>query len=137
MHNIIKVRIQKTYLNAIITALIKGSTWKYMASKKNAQHYKSQNTKNLPQRYNYSSNKAMSSFKQVKCCNICPTENFKNFEQIYGMFLSASQPADQLASHQTANRNWHRAYTALYIAFKLSKYICYFHRHKHLLFQLQ
>ena len=38
------------------------------------RHYKSQNTKNL---HNYSSNNAISSFKQAKCCNICPLENFK------------------------------------------------------------
>ena len=45
------------------------------------QPYKNHNTKNQPQRYNYSSNNAISSFKQAKCCKICPLENFKNFEQ--------------------------------------------------------
>ena len=44
------------------------------------QPYKNQNTKNQPQRYNYSSNNAISSFKQAKCCKICPLENFKKFE---------------------------------------------------------
>ena len=44
------------------------------------QWYKIQNTKNLPQRYKYSSNNAISLFKQAKCCNICPLENFKKFE---------------------------------------------------------
>ena len=43
--------------------------------------YKNKNTKNLPQHYNYSSNNAISSFKQAKCCNICPLENFKKFER--------------------------------------------------------
>ena len=43
--------------------------------------YKNQNTKNLPQHYNYSSNNAISSFKQAKCCNTCPLENFKKFER--------------------------------------------------------
>ena len=33
------------------------------------QCYKNQNTKNLPQCYNYSSNNAISSFKQAKCCH--------------------------------------------------------------------
>ena len=41
------------------------------------QWFKIQNTKNLPQRYTYSSNNAISLFKQTKCCNICPLENFK------------------------------------------------------------
>ena len=36
------------------------------------QPYKNQNTKNQPQRYNYGSNNAISSFKQAKCCKICP-----------------------------------------------------------------
>ena len=45
------------------------------------QHYKNQNMKNQPQRYNYSSNNAISSFKQAKCCKTCPLENFKNFER--------------------------------------------------------
>ena len=44
------------------------------------QPYKNQNTKNLPQRYKYSSNNAISSFKQAKRCKVCPLENFKNFE---------------------------------------------------------
>ena len=46
-----------------------------------AQWYKIQNTKNLPQHYKYSSNNAISLFKQAKCCNICPLENFKKFER--------------------------------------------------------
>ena len=46
------------------------------------QHNKNQNVKNLPQRYNYSSNISISSFKQIKCCNICPLENFKNSNKI-------------------------------------------------------
>ena len=36
--------------------------------------------KNLPQRYNYSSNNTISSFKQAKCCNTCQLENFKKIE---------------------------------------------------------
>ena len=51
------------------------------------QHYKNQNMRNLPQHYNYSSNNATSSFKQVKCCNICPLENFNKIT-----YLFASQP---------------------------------------------
>ena len=43
--------------------------------------YKNQNTKNLPQRYNYSSTNAISSLKQAKCGNTCPLENFKKFER--------------------------------------------------------
>ena len=39
------------------------------------QRYTKQNTKNLPQRYNYSPKNAISSFKQAKYCNICPLEN--------------------------------------------------------------
>ena len=54
--------------------------------------YKNQNTKNLPQRYNYSSNKTISSFKQAKCCNICPLEKFKKFEQDH---IFIYQPACQ------------------------------------------
>ena len=58
------------------------------------QWYKNQKTKNLPQRYNYSSNSAISSFKQAKCCNISPLENLKkNSNEI--TFLSASQPVCQ------------------------------------------
>ena len=57
------------------------------------QWYKNQNTKNLPQCYNYSFNNAISSFKQAKCCNICPLENFKNSNAM--TFLSASLPACQ------------------------------------------
>ena len=55
------------------------------------QWYKNQNTKNLPQCYNYSSNNTISSFKQAKCCNICPLEIFKKSNEI--KFSSASQPA--------------------------------------------
>ena len=44
------------------------------------QWYKIQNTINLPQCYKYSSNNATSLFKQAKCCNTCPLENFKKFE---------------------------------------------------------
>ena len=50
------------------------------------QHYKNQNMKNLPQRYNYSSNIAIFSFKQAKCCNMSTRE----FTEI--MFSSASPP---------------------------------------------
>ena len=57
------------------------------------QPYKNQNTKNQPQRYNYSSNNAISSFKQAKCCKICPLENLKNSNEI--MFSSASLPANR------------------------------------------
>ena len=45
------------------------------------QLYKNQNTKNQPQCNNYSSNNTISSFKQAKCCKICPLENFKNFKR--------------------------------------------------------
>ena len=55
------------------------------------QRHKNQNTKNLPRCYNYSSNNAISSFKQAECSNICPLENFKNLNEI--MFSSDSQPA--------------------------------------------
>ena len=51
------------------------------------KHYKNQNMKNQLQFHNYSSNNATSSFKQAKCCNICPLENLKI------TFLSASLPA--------------------------------------------
>ena len=44
------------------------------------QCYTNQNTKNLPQHYNYSSNYTISSFKQAKCCNICALENIKKLE---------------------------------------------------------
>ena len=47
------------------------------------QPYKNQNTKNLPQRYKYTSNNAISSFKQAKCCKVCPLENFKYLERNY------------------------------------------------------
>ena len=65
------------------------------------QWYKNQNTKNLPQCYNYISNNgynAISSFKQAKCCKIFPLENFKNFEQNH--VLSASLPECQPACQQ-------------------------------------
>ena len=58
------------------------------------QSYKNQNTKNLPQRYKYST---ISSFKQAKCCKINPLENFKNFKQDYVFICQlASQPASLL-----------------------------------------
>ena len=59
--------------------------------------YKNQNTKNLPKRYNYSSNNAISSFKQAKCCNSCPLENFKKFKQDH---VFVSQPASLPACQQ-------------------------------------
>ena len=47
------------------------------------QHYNNQNAKNLPKRYYYSSNNAISSFKQAKCYNIHLLENFKkNYNKI-------------------------------------------------------
>ena len=55
------------------------------------QCYKNQNTKTLPQRYNYSSNNAISSFKQAKRCNMCPLENSKRFEQDQHFHLPACQ----------------------------------------------
>ena len=58
-----------------------------------AQWHKIQNTKNLPQCYKYSSNKAVSLFKQARCCNICPLENFKKSNEI--TFSSDSLPACQ------------------------------------------
>ena len=57
------------------------NTWLPKGMHLDTQWYKIQNTKNLPQRYKYSSNNAISSFKQAKCCNICPLENFKKFER--------------------------------------------------------
>ena len=36
---------------------------------------------------------AISSFKQAKCCNICPLENFKKFGQDY--VSSTSQPVNR------------------------------------------
>ena len=62
------------------------------------QWYKNQNTKSLPQCYNYSSNNGISWFKQAKCWYICPLENFKNFEQDH--VLSVSLPAP------LSTRNW-------------------------------
>ena len=44
------------------------------------------------------------------------------------MFLSASLPV---------NRNWPRAYTTKYVAFKLPVNKCYFHWQEPLLFRLQ
>ena len=43
---------------------------------------RNKNTKNLPHCYNYSSNNTVFSFKQAKCCNICPLENFKKPNEI-------------------------------------------------------
>ena len=66
------------------------------------QPYKNQNTKSQPQRYNYGSNNAISSFKQAKCCKICPLENFKNFKQNHVFVCQpAYQPACQPASLPT------------------------------------
>ena len=45
------------------------------------QWFKNQNMKNLPQHYKYSSNNTTSLFKQARCCNICPLENFKKIER--------------------------------------------------------
>ena len=42
------------------------------------QRHKNQNIKNLPQHYDYSSNNTISSFKQAKCCNICPLEKLSS-----------------------------------------------------------
>ena len=55
------------------------------------QQYKNQNMKNLPQRYNYSSNNTISLFKQVKHCNSCPIENFKKIERAQPAGLPACQ----------------------------------------------
>ena len=55
--------------------------WLLKGMQLDKQRYKSQNTKSLPQCYDYSSNNAISSFKQAKCSNICPIENFKKFER--------------------------------------------------------
>ena len=92
--------------------------------------FKNQNMKNLPQCYKYSSNNALSLFKQAKCFKVCPLENFKILNKI--KFLSASLPTSQ-----PANGNWPSAYTTGYIAFKLSENKHYFHLHKPLLFRLQ
>ena len=113
----------------MLTWLIFAGPATYMASIKNAlrkQCNKNQIAKSLSQHYNYSSNNAISSFKQAKCCNICPLENFKISNKT--TFSSTSQPA---------NRNWPRAYTTMYIAFKLSENICYFRQHEPLLYRLQ
>ena len=61
------------------------------------QWYKNQNTKNLPQSYKSCSNNTISLFKQSKCCNICPLENFKKFEQDHVFVL---QPAGLPACQQ-------------------------------------
>ena len=74
---------------------------------------KNQNTKNPRQRYIYSSKNTIFSFKQAKCCKVCPLENFKDFDQNYIFVYS------QLAS-QPANRDRPSAYTTGYMAFKLS-----------------
>ena len=66
----IKIRIQKTCLNTVTTAL----TTLYV-----------------------------SSFKQSKCCSICPLENFEKLKQDH---IFVYQPACQPVS-----RNWPRAYT--------------------------
>ena len=62
------------------------------------QPYKNQNMKNLPQCYKYSSNKAISSFKQAKCCKLNPLENLKFLNEI--TFSYASQPASLPACQQ-------------------------------------
>ena len=73
------------------------------------QLHKNENMKNLPQRYNYNSNNAISSFKQAKYSDICPLENFKISNEIT-FHLTVCLPV---------NKNSPRAYTADYIAFKL------------------
>ena len=98
-----------------------------MASKRNKQQYKNQNMKNLPKHYNYSSNNAIPSFKQAKCSNICPLENFKKFEWDH---VFVWQPTGLPACQQ-------EAYTTEYIAFKLPKNKRYFCRHEPLFFWLQ
>ena len=68
------------------------------------QPYKNQNMKNVPQHCKYSSNNAVSSFKQAKCYKVCQLENYKNFEQNTKFtFLSASQ---------SVNRDQPSVYTA-------------------------
>ena len=62
--------------------------------------FKNQNTKNLPQRYNYSSNNTISSFKQAKCCNTCPLENFKKTRMRLHFHLTACLPASLPACQQ-------------------------------------
>ena len=57
------------------------------------QWFKIQNTKNLPQRFKYSSNNAISLFKQAKSCNICPLENFKKNRTRSHFHLTACRPA--------------------------------------------
>ena len=57
------------------------------------QWFKIQNTKNLPQCSKYNSNNAISLFKQAKCCNIRPLENFKNLNET--TFSSDSLPIGQ------------------------------------------
>ena len=94
-----------------------------MASKRMYLHkhwYK--NMKNLPQHYKYSSNNSISSFKQAKYRNICPLENFKKIER------------DHVFVCLPVSKNWPRAYTTNYIAFKLPENKHYFCWHKPLLF---
>ena len=87
--------------------------------------YKNQITKNLPQRYNYSSNNTISSFKQAKCCNICPLENFKKFKQDH---VFVWQPASL-----STGTDLEPIPLSIYVAFKLPD----FHWHKPLLFRSQ
>ena len=69
------------------------------------QWYKNQNTKNLPQCYNYSSNNTISSFKQAKCCNICPLESFKKFEQDHVFVCQPAGLPDCQPAYLSVNRN--------------------------------
>ena len=68
---------------------------------------------------------AISSFKQAKCCNICPLRILKISNKI--MFCL---PANQHAFQPTCQQNWPRAYTAMYVTFKHSKNKDYFCYHK-------
>ena len=57
--------------------------------------YKNQNTRNLPQRYNYSSNNAISSFKQTKMLQHLSTREFLKNRMGSHFHLTASLPACQ------------------------------------------
>ena len=62
------------------------------------QCYKNQDTKTQLQCYKYGSNNAISPFKQAKCYNDCPLENFKKFKQDH---IFICQPSSQPASLST------------------------------------
>ena len=80
-------RIHKTVLLLSLSTVVLNSRyqpenmWFPKGMHLDTQWYKIQNMKNLPQCYEYSSNNAIFSFKQAKCCNICSLENFKKIKR--------------------------------------------------------